>query len=325
MLTSPGGAALRLRRRLARLADEWPRPQAEVVAAVVEDPSPGGALSSLAERPPYWLVLPCELAAAWVAGGELPEEDLDGLLWGQFCLFLAIRLQDDLLDGDVEDAALQFVANRFLVESLEAFERAELPPEFRRELRRCIRATSDGILAVQKLESRWGGFGEAHLPLHAEASAVLRVGAAAVCFRLERPGDLSWLEEVSDRLVVVGQICDDLKDLAEDLGRGRFTWVANRLGDARPVEKATLDECERRVRRGLLSARRTGEIFAVARSQLAAGEWSAATAGAPAGILDRVARVKASLDRFERGLHEDRVRSVLGDPNLRSGSSPPPG
>jgi hypothetical protein len=260
-------------------------------------------------RIPIWLDEP------WSGGhsGSPPGGDLAEVLWGQYALFLHVRLLDDLLDGQRDDLRLLYVADRFLLESLESFQRFPMLGDgFWTFYRGCLRATIDGILEVGRLEREPGGFRAEHLRLHSRVSGIFKVGTAAVCHLHGRDEDAGWLSHLQDQLAIMGQIGDDLKDLADDLKVGRYTWVGNTMLDARPGEVLTPDERASRLGERLMRPERGAMIVEELRraARAAAAE---VPASAPRPIHELVRSLGATPDALDQSMHEARVRLVFGD------------
>lgn len=246
------------------------------------------------------------------------------MLWGQYALFLYIRIQDDLLDRQREDLRWIFVADRFLLESLESFHRcAALGGGFWTFYWACVRETVEGILRVRRLEMRPGTFRARHLSLHASVSAIFKLGAAAVCHLHGRIGAMRWVAAVQDQHAVMSQILDDLEDLPQDLRDDRFTWVANTLLGARPGEHIGEREQARRLSDGLLRPERWGAIVGGLRRAAEAAA-AAMPRSAPRTVRTLVRGLQTRVGGIERQLHQARVRWVLGDaagptPRVRQG------
>ena len=281
---------------------------------------------------PRWLRLPLWLHQAWddAGGGSQPGGDaapgtvsataaspgppwLADVLWGQYALFLHVRLVDDLLDGDARDRRLHFVADRFLLESLDAFGRIDgLGPDFHAFCRDRLQETVDGILEVAALEEEPGAFTAARLPLHAKVSSIFRVGAVAVCHLLGRADDTGWIGALQDRDHVFGQILDDLADVGEDLARGRYTFVGNALLNLEMGDAASADGLERRLLEGMLLPSRAEPLWRELR-RLAAEAAEVVPDAAPEPIHALVRSLRDDVGALDDRLHEARVRRVFGD------------
>jgi hypothetical protein len=266
---------------------------------------------------PTWLLLPSWLDEAWAkkgsgAPGALPEGVLTDLFWGQYALFLCVRIQDDLLDRERADLALLFVADRFLLESLESFQRfPALDTEFWSFYRSCLRETVDGILTVRQLEARPGGFATEHLALHARVSAIFKLGIAAVCHLHGRTGEIRWLSQLLDGLAIFGQICDDLRDLAPDLRAGRFTWGANTVLGGSAGERSAPEGWVGRLAVEFMR-HDWGEPLLQELRRVVDETAQCVPDSAPFAVHELVRKLRARPGALDRGMHEARVRSVFG-------------
>ncbi len=246
------------------------------------------------------------------------RRDLAGALWGQYALFLHVRLQDDLLDGRYDDLRLLFIADLLLLESLEAFQRLPgLDERFWAFYGDCLRRTIEGGYRVGALERRPGAFRTRDLALHARVNSIFKVGAAAVAWLHGREPDLAWISRLQDQLAITNQIEDDLRDLPSDLRSGRYTWVANTLLGARAGERITRRHAARRLAGALLRPERGARIVAQLRRSARAAA-AAVPPSAPRAIHELVRAIEAAPGKLERRMHEARVRWLFG--KLRAGA-----
>lgn len=307
--------AERVRAYRSALEDRWIRCGASIQEMGIEAPDRPGFLEASVSEIPSWLLLPIWLHEAWAADppGGAPDPALVDLLWGQWALFLYIRVQDDLLDGQLGDLRAQFLANRFLVESLEAFQRAPgLGAGFWDLYRTCLRDTGDGILEVHRREGEAGRFTAEDLDLHARVSSIFKAGVAAVCHRLDRDGEVEWLAGLQDQLAILAQVHDDLKDVESDLGAGRYTFVGNVLLAARPGEAIDLDERRRRLREGLLEPSRAEPIWQALRECVDRAEGRVPDS-APDPVHELLRSYRDVPEATEEFVHRVRVRRVFGE------------
>ena len=272
---------------------------------------------------PSWMRIAFWLDAIWAAGdpGREPGGALADVLWGQYALFLSLRVKDDVLDGRRGDLRLLLVADRFLVESLRSFRRVrELGDAFWQSYLDCVQGTLDGAAEVGRLEAEPGAFRAEHLGLHARVAGMAKVGVAAVCHIHHKEAELAWLSHFQDHLAVANQIEDDLRDLADDLRVGRYTWVGNTLLALRPGEVLSPDERASRLGQGLLRPERSAAIAGLLRRTLRAAS-AVVPASAPHHFSDLVQRLAAAPAEIERSLHETRVRWIFGQ-DLDAASPP---
>jgi hypothetical protein len=267
---------------------------------------------------PSWMLLPIWLNQAWATS----TPGMLDILWGQYALFLSIRLQDDLLDRHVTDLRLQFVADRFLIESLASLQTlSELDESFWRYYRHCLRETVDGIFEVHGLEERAAGFTEGHLHLHAKVGAIFKIGTAAVCDLNGRWPETEWTTQLQDQLAIFSQICDDLGDVVQDVAKGRYTYVGNTLIGACAGEPITPEQARRRLGEGLIRPSRSEHVWTLlGRAASAAAAAAAAADPAPHPLqvlLQSLETTPSALRDFTR---ETRMRWLLGDALVASGT-----
>ncbi len=280
-------------------------------------PRPGSVLNLrlAAKGTPSWVRIPVRLAEAWARrqSKRAPDGTLGEILWGQYALFLHIRIQDDLLDAQRHDLRLLFAAEHFLLESMRTFLRfRRLEHDFWAFYTGCLRDTIEGAQQAGRLEKAPGAFQARDLDLLARTSAILKVGANALCRLTGHERDAVWLSRLQHHLAIANQIEDDLRDLPSDVRSGRYTWVANALLDARAGTRQPPRQLARRLAAGLMLPERGARI--VAQLRRSAHEAAAAVpASAPGAIHDLVREIEAAPDILERRMHETRVRWFFGD------------
>jgi hypothetical protein len=233
---------------------------------------------------------------------------LGDILWGQYCLFQCIRLQDDVFDGHVTDLALVYAANQFLVEAERAFAK-HLPhaSRFWHMFWRAFESTTQAIVRVDAMQKCIGCDPARLAREYASVGAVLKVGTAAVCIGHGRPGDVAPLGRFADECAIADQILDDLEDVDEDLRRGRFNYVAQRIGGrARSVDGA---------RRAIVRSLGVGDgaelVFGDARRHFARAVRTAAGLRVPA-LSALTAGALQTLDARAVDLHRAQVTLAFG-------------
>jgi hypothetical protein len=181
-------------------------------------------------RLPSWRVLPLVLERRYRRGsprGRVPEGFLADVLWGQYCLYLFIRFQDDLFDGQSHSPVAVYAADQCLFEAERIFSR-HIPGRswFWEVYRRSLRVTTQSIVEVDRLQQNTNTRPEHLLDGYARTGEILKVGSAAVCAVMSPKRAFRAVSLFSDEMAKAGQIMDDLQDLGEDLGRGRYNYVA---------------------------------------------------------------------------------------------------
>jgi hypothetical protein len=179
---------------------------------------------------PSWRILPSMLAQrlrSEGASGGLPRGFLRDVRWGQYCLYLCFRFQDDLFDDESDSRVAIFAADICLAEAGRVFT-LHFPgdPWFWKVYHEGLRITAGSIVEVDRLQQKPGVRLEALLEGYARVAEVLKVGTAAVCSMMGRKDLYPLLSRFGDEMAKAGQIVDDLRDLEEDLERGRNNCVA---------------------------------------------------------------------------------------------------
>ncbi len=127
------------------------------------------------EAGPYWKELPRWLAERRGNGqGTVPPEFLDAVLWGQSCLFYSVRLQDDMLDGELPRSPLMMAPLLFLTEAQRIFESViDGKKGFWERYRRALETTVAGITRVAELQRSPTARADDMLEAHGCVDAVL--------------------------------------------------------------------------------------------------------------------------------------------------------
>lgn len=182
---------------------------------------------------PYWRVLPsairdsrlCRSRQNPIAWGILTD-----LQWAQYCLFLFIRFQDDVFDGQSRDRVAVYASDQCLFEADRIFASYFAPRSwFWKEYRECLRMTTQSIVEVDTLQRSPDTRSEELLEGYARVSAILKVGSAAICALSGNKRAYRRISLFCDEMAKAGQIVDDLRDLDEDIMQNRYNYVANVL------------------------------------------------------------------------------------------------
>lgn len=180
---------------------------------------------------PFWILLPDWLQRKYVKiPGKSDAAFFSDLLWAEYCLFLCIRIQDDLFDGQADEPALVFAANLFLLEAEKVLSRYfAADSAFWNIFRDVQKKTIYAILENAAMHhSRQKSPGQL-LAGYAKLSTHFNLAPAAVCLRYQRMQDFPHLTKFSIALAVAGQIIDDLEDIQEDLRCGKYNYAAQQL------------------------------------------------------------------------------------------------
>jgi hypothetical protein len=225
-------------KRLARYLRVWPPAVAAEVTAYLARPAADTVDRDVGEER-FWSLLPRWLAAdRRFVVARRSRGWLNDILWAQYCLFLFVRIHDDLFDGQAQSPSLVFVADQLLLESETALARHHDDAAFWRLFRASVSTTLAAILKVDALQRRPRAMTSRALVLHGNVSAIFKIGAAAICVDARRMREFRQISRCADELAIAEQILDDLFDIEEDVARGRYTFVANALlGDSTATDQ----------------------------------------------------------------------------------------
>ena len=279
--------------RLSALADGWPATLgtqfSEYRRALKSGTGPLNSIWGGSCDGPYWIQLP-----EWVARGESvdPPYGLQRLIrdmvWGQVCLFYAIRIQDDIFDGQLSRKSLALAPTLLLNESLRVFSsHFDRRSAFWEFYGKAIDSTLEGILRVSELQRDPTAPAELLLQTYARVDSIFSIGSAGVCEKLGTGSTVPALCLFVGEIGKVGQVIDDLEDLDVDLADGRFNYVA----------KVLLDKSGSSMREpGLLTKNLNTEIQTAAMEDISARLHACLDlAGRAAGALE----LPAALDLIE--------------------------
>ena len=258
----------------------------------------------------YWIQLPQWLLAS-CRRGPIERRFLRDVLWGQYCLFLFVRIHDDLVDGQAHDRRLILIADDLLMESQSAFARHFHHDDFASVCRGLLGTSLAAILKVDALQANAGEMNAQQLHLYAAVSSIFKAGSAAVLFKC---GERRWYSRVAafcDHLAIAMQVLDDLFDIDQDLARGRVNFAANIVLDG----GTRIDEL--RLARSVLIEDSVGRVVEIAREQLE----RAASVIAPTGVaaaLTYIRGLHVAIIRYRDNVHRARVEHLLpGVPSKR--------
>ena len=184
-------------------------------------------------RLPYWKILPAALFDKFhieIRRSLIPHGFLHDIQWGQYCLYLFIRFQDDVFDGQASDPALIYASDQCLLEADRIFAKY-FPPRswFWKEYRKILICTTQSIVEVDAKQRLPASRSDELLEGYARVSSILKVGSIALCAVVKQQRAYRHVSRFCDEMAKAGQIMDDLRDLDEDLLQKRYNYVANLL------------------------------------------------------------------------------------------------
>lgn len=253
----------------------------------------------------YWILLPQWLFAARRPAPDAAERAfLRDVLWAQYCLFLFVRIHDDLVDGQADDRRLIFVADELLLESQRVFARHFRDEAFASTVRDLVATTVSAVLEVDAVQAMPRGFTPDCLDLYARVSSIFKAGSAAVLAKLGGRRQLAAAAAFCDHLAIAMQVIDDLLDIDQDLARGRLNFAGHIVLNGAPRSDVA------RLAESVLVGDSVGRVLDVARDHVdRAGEAIAPTGIAAAARY--VSGFRAELRRYGDQLHRARVEHLL--------------
>jgi hypothetical protein len=275
----------------------------------------GGRQEALEGEQPYWLLLPQWLARNWQRSRQTPVLDrhfVEEILWGQYCLFLCIKIHDDIFDAQTRRLSLIYAGDAFLAKACEVFSHYfETSSPFWKFFYSSLDGTLRTIDAIDRHERSGRLQGLRSLRLIAKEDAILKIASYAVCLKADRKEDFPRVARFADEMAIVGQTIDDLQDMESDLERGRINPAASCLlclrGDGHRPGPRTLHRILMNLRNKDVSTK----LFSALRRRVD----RAARAIAPLGIPEAEAFLRSCqvhLERMESRFHRERVKLIFG-------------
>ena len=223
--------------RLSALADGWPATLgaqfSEYRRALKSGTGPSIAIWGGSCDGPYWIELP-----EWVARDESVatpgglQRLIRDMVWGQVCLFYAVRIEDDIFDGQLSRTSLALAPTLLMNESLRVFSsHFDMRSAFWEFYGKAIDSTLEGILGASELQRDPMAPAELLLQTYARVDSIFSIGSAGVCEKLGTGSIVPALCLFVGEIGKVAQVIDDFEDLDEDLADGRFNYVAKVLLD----------------------------------------------------------------------------------------------
>lgn len=171
---------------------------------------------------------------------------LDTVLWGQVCLFYAVRIQDDLLDGDLPRSSLTVGPLLFLTEAQRVFSSVfASKAAFWKGYRLAVNTTVAGITTAARMQRKPAARAADLLKAYGCVDAVLSVASSATCERMGAVEEIPHINAFVRELGKVLLALDDAEDIEEDLRDGRLNYAARVLIKAKPAGGADLTSLAR--------------------------------------------------------------------------------
>jgi hypothetical protein len=263
---------------------------------------------------PYWLLFPGWLSHKYAgkAPNRISRGTLNDILWGQYCVFLAVRIKDDLFDGQTSASCLLGAADHFLAEACNVFSRhISNENRFWDMFSDNLKETSLAIIEVDAMQRRRRVSLTQMRDGHARVSSIFKIGTAAVCCLAESAGHMKHLSRGFDRLAVAGQILDDFQDIDEDFRQGRLNYAARFILGASRQAAVPREDALHHIAERLLYSDSAARLFAEVIGHVYMTSRILAPLKLPE-VDDYINKYAQSLERTADAVGRERARRVLG-------------
>ena len=273
-----------------------------------------GAATSDRQMLPYWHLLPKWLAEKYnrESSDSIPRQTLDDILWAQYCVFLSIRIKDDLFDGQGISTPLFFVADQFLAEAGVAFNTFfRHSHSFWKTFTGCLQETTVAICELDSMQRRRRVSLKELRAAYVRLSSVFKLGSAAVCHLAGRENDRAPVEAAADHLAIAGQVLDDFQDIGEDLKRGRLNYAARYMLGTSNRTHIGMDEAAGAIAERLMHSDKPGHLLRDIGGYVKEADRSLA----PLGLREAkpyFSEYLRSLEAMEDSLDRQRVLRLFG-------------
>ncbi|PKL83292.1 MAG: hypothetical protein CVV24_05810 [Ignavibacteriae bacterium HGW-Ignavibacteriae-3] len=175
---------------------------------------------------PFWVYLPHWILKSFHPESKLSTDQknfLKDIIWAQYCVFLAIRVHDDLYDCQSECKSLIYAGDQLMIDSEKIFTKYFPGSQvFWQNYHSLIETSIHSIVLVDGLQKSSKTSLAKLLKSYAGVCSIFKIGTLAVCCHVNKMGMYKNMVHVIDGLCVAGQMIDDMEDLIEDYEGGRF-------------------------------------------------------------------------------------------------------
>lgn len=249
-------------KRWRLLLNQWPDQIARAFRAHMHTITRKGGSSAL---PPFWIPLSHALARR----EGLPRHIAEDLLWATTCLSHAIRMEDDLLDGDTR-ADLSVFAAPLLYNETHRLLRGYFSSRsaFWESYRLSLHTTLLGIAGAAHSQRRQKCTPATLMRFYSMQCAIFNVPLFALCRLSGNRRILPRLRTAAHHLAIAGHMIDDLMDINEDLHDGRMNSAAAFLLGHLQEQCQTPGDIRARTAEALLFSPRLRNLFSCIHSRL---------------------------------------------------------
>jgi hypothetical protein len=312
-------SVLSLRGRLEKLIRSWhpclTTDFREVLESRSVTSSRGAADPASEHKQPYWLLLPRWLASVYRndAGSKASHRRfVEDILWGQYCLFLCVKIHDDLYDQHTKRLSLVYAGDEFLLEAHRIFSlHFGTSSSFWNFFYSSLRESLQAIVALNNLQFGGNARRADVLKYYGKEYSLCKIGTYAICLQAKRRKDFSRVAAFSDQMAIVGQVLDDLQDMKKDIEDGRLNYAASFLFHYGTNRKRRSRQPVRRISRNLLVTDASTKLFRELRGRVGLAEDLIRPLKLP-DASRYLESYRRSLNNMEAHLHRGRVKHIFG-------------
>lgn len=263
----------------------------------------------------YWILLPFWLAERFARKNVriFSRRFMDDILWAQYCLFVFIRIQDDLFDRHTTCLPLIYAADGFLFEAdrifLQYFPKTS---PFWKIYLNCIEKTIFAIASADDLECRSKRSNKLLLSYYGSTSAICNIATAAVCLKAGKMKNLSRITLFSKEIMMAGAIVDDILDMKEDLERGRFNYAVSYFLPGGRMKPSQKKKNSRLITRNFRDSKRLSRLFCKIYRHMELAEKAISPYVVPASD-EYLRSYRRSLERAEDFMYWQKTNKLFAD------------
>jgi hypothetical protein len=161
---------------------------------------------------------------------------LEDILWTQFCIFLSIRILDDIFDNQAKSSNLLFIPPLLQLEA--DIQLAKYFPNdspFWKKKNDFQQKTLKGIIHTDKLQRKRKVKIKNLLQVYTDVAAIFKIGITAICEKQKDYKKLKLFYRFADELAIISQLFDDFYDILEDLKLGKINSAVRIILNAEPI------------------------------------------------------------------------------------------
>ena len=192
--------------------------------------------SKSSELSSWWFLVPGWLVNNKAAHALSDQKFMEDVLWAQYCIFLSVRILDDIYDMQAKNSNLLFVSHLLQLEADRQF--AKYFPHdssFWKRKNDFQQKTLISIVLTDKLQRKRKVKVKDLFPAYADVASIFKIGISAICKKEKDFTKLKLFYKFADELAIISQLFDDFYDILEDLKLGKINSAVRIILDKLPT------------------------------------------------------------------------------------------